>query len=298
MAPAVTTPLAAILPGDGEITEGKSPRSGLSPLVATIKELHRRRQDFLNAEGSLARQSKAIERRMQATALPSTMTASSASAPLNGGHAAGDTLPKIASGSEDHDTDVNQFGGVLAATFQLRAAQRYLKRERTRIERELQKLAMTHPAYATFVEPICGFGALGFAQIIGEAGDLSIYANPAKLWKRFGLGLVDGIRQQRFSDPALALAHGYSTRRRSVMFVIGDSLLKKQNAYKELYNLRKAYEIEKAKAAGLEVRPAKVGDPRDQDAHGFRSLMKIHRRSQRYVEKRLLRDLWRAWRAA
>ena len=33
------------------------------------------------------------------------------------------------------------------------------------------------------------------------------------------------------------------------------------------------------------------------DKTGFMRAMHIHRRAQRYAEKRLLRDLWRAWRA-
>jgi hypothetical protein len=90
-----------------------------------------------------------------------------------------------------------------------------------------------------------------------------------------GVGLVDGQRQRRTTDADLAVRMGYNAERRSVLYCIGDSLLKKQNPYRELYLQRKAYEQEKA-------------------PDGTKMLW--HRRAQRYMEKRLLRDLWRAWR--
>lgn len=296
-----------------------SPTKVLPHFASAINELHRRRQDFLNAEGNMSRQIKAIERRIVKSfnvdhhvfdtqafnvdvEASSSSTATGQKTNVNQDGFAGDGAPLSVGG--DQTMQVLQVPYVSAdaiqliqeITWPLRVSERYLRRHRTKVEREMQKAAKAHPVYQKLVEPINGFGALGFAQIIGEAGDLSNYSNPAKLWKRMGLGLVGNVRQGKRTDAAEALAHGYSPRRRSVMFVIGDSLLKRQNEYKVLYDARKQYEIEKAQAAGLEVRPAKKGDPFDQDAHGFRSMMKIHRRSCRYVEKRLLRDLWRAWR--
>jgi hypothetical protein len=129
---------------------------------------------------------------------------------------------------------------------------------------------------AKFVEETCGFGWVGLLQIIGEAGDLGAYSNPAKLWKRMGLGLIStGERQRKFTDVAKALEAGYSPKRRSLMYVIGDSMIKTQGPYRELYLTRKAYE------------QAKLPDG---------TAMVWHRRAQRYMEKRLLRNLWRAWR--
>ncbi len=170
------------------------------------------------------------------------------------------------------------------------------------IERKLRKLAKSLPIY-TFVEQTPGFGDIGLAQIVGKCGDLSGYSNPAKVWKRMGLGLVDGKRQQRIkNDKALAIRHGYSPRRRSTMFVIGDSLLKCQGPYREVYLQRKEREVEKAVAAGLAVVPqaeidkkVKKGAKKEDLASQFMSQGHIHARAQRYMEKRLLRDLWAAW---
>jgi hypothetical protein len=89
------------------------------------------------------------------------------------------------------------------------------------------------------------------------------------------------------------IAHGYNPSRRSAIWNIGDTMLKAQirkikddagedtgertalGIYGEVYLARKQYEL----ARNPEMTP-----------------MQIHRRSQRYMEKRLLKNLWQAWR--
>lgn len=161
---------------------------------------------------------------------------------------------------------------VFFATLPLQEARAVLRKHRLKVERDLTALAMDLPVY-TFVQNLHGFGALGLAQIVGEAGNLSKYANPAKLWKRMGLAVINGKSQRRVTGDG-ALEQGYSPTRRAIMFCIGDALLKKQNAYRDLYLIRKAREMEKV-------------------PEGPKILW--HRRAQRYCEKRLLRELWRAW---
>jgi hypothetical protein len=56
----------------------------------------------------------------------------------------------------------------------------------------LEKAARKLPAHG-FVKSVRGAGEHGFAQVIGEAGDLSLYANPSKLWKRLGLAPYQGL---------------------------------------------------------------------------------------------------------
>lgn len=156
-----------------------------------------------------------------------------------------------------------------------------LDKMRLNIEKRMAKAVKALPVYP-WAEAVRGFGALGLAIIVGEALDLSRYGNPAKLWKRMGLGMVSDRRQGNPGTDASAddwIAHAYNKRRRSSVWVLGDSLLKgnRDGEYRALYLTRKAYEHERA----LEM-----------------SKMHAHRRAQRYMEKRLLRDLWRAWRAA
>ncbi|MEW6330195.1 MAG: hypothetical protein AB1560_01910 [Pseudomonadota bacterium] len=146
-------------------------------------------------------------------------------------------------------------------------------------EKQLRKLARQLPVWP-WVETVNGFAELGLALIVAEAGDLNNYPNPAKLWKRFGYAPIKGKACSTWRRTGGLSAEdwvsaGYSPRRRSLMFTIGDSLIKKQNEYREIYLARKAVEQLKAPEA---------------------SKMLWHRRAQRYMEKRLLRDLWRAWR--
>lgn len=165
--------------------------------------------------------------------------------------------------------------------------------------KEMERLAKLLPVWPAFGEPIKGFGARSLAVIVGEAGDLSLYANPAKLWKRMGLAVMNGVRQGGLRKTASAedwIAHGYNAKRRSFMFVIGDVLVKNQSHYRELYLARKDIERAKAKALGLTVAPAAKIPAKRKDE--FMSDGHVHRRAQRYMEKRLLKNLWQAWRRA
>lgn len=148
--------------------------------------------------------------------------------------------------------------------------------------KEMERLAETLPAWAAFGAEVRGFGPLSLAVIVAEAGDLSIYANPGKLWKRMGLAVMSGVRQGGLSKNASKedwISHGYNRERRSRMWNIGDALIKgnRDGEYRTLYLERKEFE----RARDPEMTP-----------------IKAHRRAQRYMEKRLLRNLWRAWRAA
>lgn len=181
------------------------------------------------------------------------------------------------------------------------------------VEREMARLAKILPG-AAFVASVPGFGWLSFARIVGEAGDVGSYPKKGHLWKRMGLAVMDGVRQGGLSKGASAEAwieHGYSGKRRSVMFVIGESLVKAQGPYRALYLERLAVEHGNAVAAGLT--PATTGKATveswatrglpaltlvkkpEKDAH--RSAKHMHNRAKRWIEKRLLRDLWQAWRA-
>ena len=155
---------------------------------------------------------------------------------------------------------------------------------------------MTLPVLTGFGEAVRGFGAVSLAVIVAEAGDLSAYPKEGHLWKRMGLAVMDGVRQGGLSKGAASedwIEHGYNATRRSKMFVIGDVLIKTAGVYREVYLARKDYERARAEAAGLAVLPsAKIGKANAatsiSDGH-------IHRRAQRYMEKRLLKDLWQAW---
>lgn len=167
----------------------------------------------------------------------------------------------------------------------------------SRAENEMGALAKSLPVWTEFGDPVRGFGAVSLAIIVAEAGDLSDYPKKGHLWKRMGVAVLDGIRQGGLRKTASAddwIAHGYNRQRRSRMWNIGDALIKNGEYYREVYLARKEYERKRAEANGLTVAPsAKIPAGRKDE---FMSDGHIHRRAQRYMEKRLLRDLWQAWR--
>ena len=166
--------------------------------------------------------------------------------------------------------------------------------------KEMERLARELPVWE-WCEPIRGFGAVSLAVIVGEAGDLSNYPRKGHLWKRMGLAVIGDIRQGGLKKTAAKedwIVHGYNRQRRSRVWNIGDSLIKGNGdgVYRQAYLARKEYERDRAEAAGLTVAPA-AKIPKGRAAE-FMSDGHIHRRAQRYMEKRLLRDLWQAWRRA
>lgn len=187
-----------------------------------------------------------------------------------------------------------QWGPVILASIHGRAHWDAIELAATK---EMEILAASLPVWTEFGEGVRGFGARSLAVIVGEAGDIGSYASVAKLWKRMGLAVMNGVRQGGLRKTASAdewIAHGYNAKRRSYMFVIGDVLVKSKGEYREVYLARKAYEREQAELRGLTIAPAaKIPSARK---HEFISDGHIHKRTQRYMEKRLLKHLWQAWR--
>lgn len=146
-------------------------------------------------------------------------------------------------------------------------------------DKTIEKLAEQLPVWS-WVEQQRGCGALMLGLIIAETGDLWNYANPAKVWKRLGLAVMsDGQRQRRVSGEE-AIEHGYSPTRRSLVFLLGDCLIKMNGdgEYRQLYDARKELELERL-------------PPKDKGRKGW-----AHLRASRYMQKRFLVHLWEAWR--
>lgn len=192
-------------------------------------------------------------------------------------------------------------------TAPLIAAQKPILEQKKKLEKMLEDLAKELPIYSWWIEGR-GRGALGLAQIVGEAGDIGSYRSVGGLWKRFGLHVVNG----QSPVPKRGVKSEYSPHRRAVMFLIGDSLVKakekpatKPNPYREIYDDRKAKEIarnesgEHAERAAAELKKKTY----QKNTAAFKAFnagklpaMMIHLRAQRYMEKRLLRDLYNEWR--
>ena len=235
-------------------------------ICARLRERHRMRQDLLRAEVRLTLQIKAICRRL-----------------AGGDLADADKLYRAIAGKGEHEHAL----AAMAVTAPLRAARDTLEQSRDEIEKAMVKDARQLPIMP-WVKAIRGFGELSLAGLIGETGDLSSYATHSKLWKRLGLAVINGGRQRRITGDE-ALEHGYSATRRSLVWNIGQCVMKTQSVrvdkttgeekspagrYRRIYDDRKAYETDRVETKGH-----------------------AHNRATRYMEKRLIRDLWTAWRA-
>ncbi len=75
-----------------------------------------------------------------------------------------------------------------------------------------------------------GFAEKGAAIIIGEAGDPLNYPRVNFFWKRLGVGIWNGERQQRRKGLSQeeTLAMGYKPSRRAEMWALADSMYKHQ----------------------------------------------------------------------
>ena len=120
------------------------------------------------------------------------------------------------------------------------------------------------------------------------------YTNPAKVWKRMGMGVTDGRADRRIrrltsfrdgemrmpeENVAAAQEMGYNAKRRSLMHMIGQGIvLANAGRYREIYDQRRAYE------------ESQHPDWKQKQHPGH-----WHKRAMRYMEKRLLRDIWIEW---
>ncbi len=170
---------------------------------------------------------------------------------------------------------------------------------RKTIEADMRRLARQFPAWQSWGKDVRGFGELGFSVIVAEAGDIGGYATVSRLWKRLGLAVINGERQQKKSDAELAAAHGYNPHRRAEMYaVIADPLFRKQWRGADEEASREAgpigpygevYLREKTKAM---VRVAATAELAGKEKW---TALRADRHARRLMTKALLRDLWRVW---
>jgi len=254
-------PHAAPAAADGQSERATSPECRA---IGTIVELHRRRWDMIRARQRLELQAQATLRR------------------LHDGDkaAAGKEWARIKKAPETADPWLAAYVNAMQPLLAMQ----------TDAEKRLAKAVRTLPIYA-WAKAVSGLGDVSLSAIIGEcAHPVGSYRSHSAVWKRMGLAVVDGGRQRRVAGDA-ALLHGYSPARRSIMWNIGACLIKAQ--------VRSAKDEDGNKAASTAIGPygQLYLDRKALEAARVDSAAHAHNRAQRYVEKRLLRDMWKAWRA-
>lgn len=173
------------------------------------------------------------------------------------------------------------------------------------LEKKMEKLAKQLPVHSWVEEPEQrGFGSLFLAIVIGETGDLANYANPGKVWRRLGCAphTFDGKTQMGATwrsgkNGKLPSAEweqfGYSPRRRSIAFLIGEGIVK-QNFVCGNGNGDCTLETECNGAGPYRARydetKAKI-----KVAHPDYSDLRCHRHGMLLATKMLLKHLWIEW---
>lgn len=261
------------LPAPEQRSGGGHPSSDtLMPDVSALQELHIRRRSLIQARIKQSNQLGAFARQM--------LGYQSGPAATDIKERASALVAAIGKGKPtDEDPRVVAYVADLADALNVGISA--LESKQAQIEKEMKKLVRKLPCWP-WAEGVKGLGELTVASIIGETGDLNGYSNPAKVWKRMGLAVMDGRRQGNPGKDATAedwLAHGYNPRRRSIMYVaVTNLMMQKSGYYNDVMMPRKAVELQKL---GLE--------PGSKSAHA-------NNRALRYTAKRLLKHLWMAWR--
>lgn len=177
--------------------------------------------------------------------------------------------------------------------------------------KEMENLAGQLPVAKWLSHPDCrGIGLGMLATIVGESGNLSNYANPAKLWKRlFGAPyekngktmmpsrwrLEKGLSSEEWEEI------GYSPQRHATMQQLKENIVRQNGTgpYRRRYDEAK----ERTRTTHPEwwvcskcERTGKVGRKKCQNCKGTGEVaLHAHRHAQLLAAKRFVRDLWNEW---
>lgn len=150
----------------------------------------------------------------------------------------------------------------------------------------IARLAKQLPV-ADWAKGVAGLSERFLGLIVGECGaPVGEFRNPSCVWKRMGMAVIDGGRQRKVVGDA-AVEHGYVARRRALMWNIGESIIKQQVRKHE----------DGTRCAIGELGQVYIDRRAYLEARDGEDVKRVHTNAKRYMEKRLLRQLWQAWRA-
>ncbi len=175
---------------------------------------------------------------------------------------------------------------------------------KTALEKEMTRQAKQLPVAAWVERPEQrGFGILFLAIVIGETGDLCNYANPAKVWRRLGcaphtfdgktlMGATWKSGRQGKLPAAEWESFGYSPRRRSIAFLIGEGIVKQNFLRNGAGEQVVETEADCVGPYRLRYDEAKA---LCHERHPDYSDLRCHRHAMLLATKRLLLNLWIEW---
>lgn len=249
--------------------------------IARIKTLYKQRNDIIRAHGNLTRQVTSIC--YHAVGFNTFLPEKQRAAAMKAGNR---LLADLKAGNPEAAIVFDSAGYLLHVI-----DQSGFDKQKRIIEKKMEK-AVASLGMEDFIASVSGFSSVQLANIIGEAGDIANYGTVSRLWKRMGMAVIDGVRQSKQSDKGKALDHGYNPSRRSAMWNIGETLIKAQ--------IRSAKD-DAGEKTGESIAIGPLGqvylDRKKYYAalHPDKTKAHIHNDAKRYMEKRLLKMLWRAW---
>lgn len=137
------------------------------------------------------------------------------------------------------------------------------------LENEVKSLVGGHDLWQEWAHYVRGIGEITLGRIMGHC-DIKLLTKPSKMWAHAGLGLDEQGRPQRKRKGELV---NYDPKLQSVTCILGESLLRAQGRYYDLYLDRKQRYL----------------------AQGF-TLGHAHNRAFREMRKLCLDHIWRKWR--
>lgn len=160
------------------------------------------------------------------------------------------------------------------------------------VRRDMEKAAKELPVWP-WCEGVRGLGAMSVARMVGQCGDFTEYRSISALWKRAGLGVINGERQRRVAGDA-AILHGYSPERRAVFWNMAESLFKAQGKDDTAGPYRLYYDRQKARQ--LEINADTLG-AESKTAPGERVCVQkhAHARAMRKMTGKVVMDMANAW---
>lgn len=187
-----------------------------------------------------------------------------------------------------------------------------LEHEKDQVEKQLIKKAkLLHVAAWTEQPAQRGFGILSLGTIVGEVGNFWDYPSPCKVWRRMGLApwtyddkTLMGATWKSGREGKLPAeeweSFGYSPRRRSISYLIGEALVKcnERGPYRTRYL--------EAKTNAYHAHPewdwkqcdkckGKASDCETCGGGGYKCL-RAHRHGMTCATKLILKRLWQEWR--
>jgi len=260
-------------------------------IIDKIVSLHRLRQGMIKAQTKLKLQAMAAIRFAVREDGDYDSDESKAKARKKA-----DALYRAVEADPDHELHGNVMPYLLAL--------QPLDAQRALYEKQMVKSARLLPVYG-WTQSVKGFGDVSFATIVGECGDIGTYKSVAAVWKRLGLAVFNGKRQGNPGDGATAadwIVHGYNKQRRSVSWNMRNNLIGGMGKFRpafgddvwanpELTYLQRVF-VDRAR-----YESEKLGLPVTESEKGKESYKKHPtNRAMRYTEKRMLRELYKAWR--